>query len=217
VTDEREEGKPADPDRPAAVAASESETGVQPTPARPVEDAQATAAAREATAQATREEAEARVAEVHQEARETDVRRAEEEVAQAKEREAEAEAETEKLSRKERKAREEAEKAAEEARREREQAHEAGRLAQETARDAPESPVAAPRATSGGAVTSPGVGSTTAPRAQAAAGAPGTQTTGPASGVAATAEDRPEILVGAAFAGAFLFAKLLRAITSSDD
>jgi hypothetical protein len=68
------------------------------------------------------------------------------------------------------------------------------------------------------------VGSTSAPRAQAAASAPSTSTstsTPPSSptqsGLAATAQEKPEVLVGAAFAGAFLFAKILRAITSSDD
>ena len=54
MTPEREEGQSADPDRPAAVAASESETTEQPTPASSVEDAHATAAARESAAQATR-------------------------------------------------------------------------------------------------------------------------------------------------------------------
>ena len=73
-------------------------------------------------------------------------------------------------------------------------------------------------------MASPGVGSTSAPRAQAAAAAPSStsssqpsQPAQPASGLAATANDKPEVLVGAAFAGAFLFAKILRAITSSDD
>src|SRR5215218_2174356 len=84
VTDEREERTPADPDPPAAVAASEATTGAQPTQARSAptpEEAQAAAAAREATEQATRTEGSARVAEVHQIAAETDVRRLEEEVA----------------------------------------------------------------------------------------------------------------------------------------
>jgi hypothetical protein len=63
-------------------------------------------------------------------------------------------------------------------------------------------------------VSSPGVGSTSAPRAQAAAAAPEPPPSAPA---AQSAAERPEVLVGAAFAGAFLLARLIRAATSSDD
>jgi hypothetical protein len=66
-------------------------------------------------------------------------------------------------------------------------------------------------------VTSPGVGSTSAPRAQAAAGSPSPPRSEPSPAAGGIAEDRPEVLVGAAFAGAFLFAKILRAMTSRDD
>src|SRR4051794_17487973 len=78
VTDEREDRPPADPDRPAAVAASEATTGSEPAEAPAVPSAEEAQADREATAQATRAEGTARVAEVHQMAAESDVRRAEE-------------------------------------------------------------------------------------------------------------------------------------------
>jgi hypothetical protein len=64
------------------------------------------------------------------------------------------------------------------------------------------------------------VGSPSTPRAQASAGAASSSpqpSDSPLSGFAATANEKPEILVGAAFAGAFLFAKIFKAITSSSD
>jgi hypothetical protein len=62
------------------------------------------------------------------------------------------------------------------------------------------------------------VGSTSAPRAAAAAGAPEpSRPQGLAEGETPPLTDRPEVLVGAAFAGAFLLARLIRAATSSDD
>jgi hypothetical protein len=63
-------------------------------------------------------------------------------------------------------------------------------------------------------VASPGVGSTTDPNAAAAA-ARGPGSSRPAgafaAGGAATAgADKPEVLIGAAFAGAFVFARILK-------
>jgi hypothetical protein len=66
-------------------------------------------------------------------------------------------------------------------------------------------------------VTSPGVGSQTAPRAAAAAAKPEREAPAAVAQGGTQGADRPEILIGAAFAGAFLFARILRAITSDDD
>ena len=55
-------------------------------------------------------------------------------------------------------------------------------------------------------MASPGRGAD--PRAAAAAAAP----EGTSGGAAATAQDRPELYVAAAFAGAFLFARILKKI-----
>jgi predicted lipid-binding transport protein (Tim44 family) len=96
----------------------------------------------------------------------------------------------------------------------RSQAQEAERQALAAQRHAPAEEH--PTATSAASATSPGVGSDSAPRAQAAAGAPETQPS-PLQGAAQTAAERPEVLVGAAFVGAFLFARILRAITGDDD
>jgi len=176
----------------------------QPTVARPVP-------ADEAMAEATRVEGSARVAEVHREVAETDARRAEEERSKAEE-------ESEKLSRKERKAREKADKAAQEALDERAKAQEAERLALESARQAPDAG-AQPTRTSSASVVSPGVGSTSAPRAAASAAAPKALGAAPSpdgGGGEVPLTERPEVIAGAAFAGAFLFARILRAITSDD-
>ena len=60
---------------------------------------------------------------------------------------------------------------------------------------------------SGAAVASPGRGAN--PKPAAAAAAPGGI---PSGGTAATAQDKPELYVAAAFAGAFLFARILKKI-----
>jgi hypothetical protein len=182
-----------------------SEQGEQRTPA---EEAHAAAAEHEAMAHATRIEGQARVEEVQRDVAETDVRRIEEE-------REEAEAEVEKLSRKERKARAKAEKEAQEALDARAKAQEAERQAHAAQRAAPDQPTE----TSTASIISPGVGSTTAPRAQAAASQAQTEPRAgyDAHGDGQTASERPEVLIGAAFAGAFLLARLIRAATSSDD
>jgi hypothetical protein len=63
---------------------------------------------------------------------------------------------------------------------------------------------------SGAAVSSPGIGATTPPHADAAANAPGPQ---PAYGGAPSETpltERPEFLIGAAFAGSFILARVLK-------
>jgi hypothetical protein len=64
---------------------------------------------------------------------------------------------------------------------------------------------------SGARVASPGVGSETPPSAAAAANAPAWQ---PPPAAAASSEtpltERPEVLIGAAFAGSFILARVLR-------
>ena len=182
-----------------------SEQGEQRTPA---EEAQAAAAADEANAQATRVEGAARVEEVQRNVADADVRRVEEE-------REEAEQKLEKLSRKERKAKEKAEKEAAEALEARAKAQEAERLAHEAQRHAP-TIAERPTQTSTASVTSPGVGSPERParRRGCRRARPPAVTAAPA---APSAMERPEVLVGAAFAGAFLLARLIRAATSSDD
>lgn len=139
------------------------------------------------------DEAEARVAFIREEARVTDVRRAEEETAAA-------EAELEARRKEEEEAREKADAAA----------AEAARGPGEAAGGGETTPGSS---LSGASITSPGVGTTTEPRAAAVASRPAvgvSSTTGPAP--SGTAEEHPEYLVAAAFAGAFLLARLLRRI-----
>lgn len=173
------------------------------TPGATAAEAEAAAAAREAHAQAERAAAEARGAELRAEVAETDVRRAEEETAKAHDEVVDAEKHEEKLSRKERKAKERAEKAEAEAARAREQAAAAAKLEAESPapRRAPE--------LSGASVTSPGVGSDTDPAVAASAAsyrAPEAKASeeGPL--------DRPEVVAGLVFAGAFLAARVLKRI-----
>jgi hypothetical protein len=170
-------------------------------------EAEAAAAAREAEAQAERMKAEARGAELRAELRETDARRAEEETAKAHEAVADAERQEEKLSRKERKAREAAERAEAEARKAREQAGAAERLKVKSSTPAKE----APATVSGANVMSPGLGSDTDP-AVAASAAGGSAYRPPVE--AAPGEpgpfDRPEVLAGAVFVGAFLAARIFK-------
>jgi hypothetical protein len=121
----------------------------------------------------------------------TDARRAEEEVAKAHEAAEKARQEEEKAERKEEAARAKADRVHAEADRARAEA------------DARASTV------SGAQVASPGVGTTTDPDAQAAAGG------GPAFPGAdrlPAAAQRTEVLVGAAFAGSFVLARVLKRI-----
>ena len=67
---------------------------------------------------------------------------------------------------------------------------------------------------SGAAVSSPGVGSGSDPKAAAAAaaGARAQPEPAPAAPTAAEGPEKPELYVAAAFAGAFLFARILKKI-----
>jgi hypothetical protein len=140
--------------------------------------------------------------------------------------------EAESLSRKERKAREKAEQERRRAEEERGKADEAvrreegealARAAETDARDAvgavgthqaAPGVAAVSAGLSGATLTGAGVGAESAPHAQAAAAAGSTaQPEPPARPAPTSPDDRPELLVGAAFAGAFLFAKLLKRVT----
>ena len=133
---------------------------------------------------------EARGAELRENIALTDARRTEEERAKAEQAAEQATQEAEKLSRKERKEREKAERLHEVADREREQA----------------------AAVSGATVASPGVGTHTEPDAAAAASAGATAGGIPGVDKLPPAAQRPEVLVGAAFAGSFLVARILKRI-----
>ena len=65
---------------------------------------------------------------------------------------------------------------------------------------------------SGAAVSSPGAGIGTDPKAAAAAGAGSRAEPPPAPVAAVEGPDRPELYLAAAFAGAFLFARILKRI-----
>jgi hypothetical protein len=147
---------------------------------------------------------EARAAEIREEVAITDARRAEEETAKQEQEVQAAEKKEEKLSRAERRAREEAERAKAEADRARQQAEQA----------AERRPATRP-AVSGANVAGPGVGSGTDPKAASLAAQPATTT--PAGAVAAGGAEksltqRPEVMAGAAFAGAFIVARILKRI-----
>ncbi len=166
-------------------------------------EAESVAGAREAHAQAERTAAEARGAELRAELAETDARRAEEDTAKAHDHVVDAEKQEEKISRKERKAKERAEQAEAEATRAREQAAAAAKLEQDSAttRKAPE--------LSGAHVTSPGLGSETDPAVAASAASYRAPETAAAD---AGPLDRPEVVAGIAFAGAFVLARVLKRI-----
>jgi hypothetical protein len=88
----------------------------------------------------------------------------------------------------------------------REQADQAAQAAAEAARSRAETV----SSVSGAAVSSPGIGSSTPPHAAAAANAPGPQP-GPAGVSSETPlTERPEVLIGAAFAGSFILARVLK-------
>jgi hypothetical protein len=65
---------------------------------------------------------------------------------------------------------------------------------------------------SGAAVSSPGPGIGTDPKAAAAAGTGSRAEPAPASAAAVEGADKPELYLAAAFAGAFLFARILKRI-----
>jgi hypothetical protein len=67
-------------------------------------------------------------------------------------------------------------------------------------------------AVSGAAVSSPGVGIRSDPKAAAAAGAGARAQPEPAAPAETTGPDKPELYLAAAFAGAFLFARILKRI-----
>jgi hypothetical protein len=98
--------------------------------------------------------------------------------------------------------------AAEESARIQRQAQEADRLARESAARAPQEPATLSAAT----VTAPGVGTATEPRTVAAVSVGATAA--PEPGAEWPMEERPEVWVGAAFAGAFVVARILRRIFS---
>jgi hypothetical protein len=145
----------------------------------------------------TTAESEARAAEIRENVALTDARRAEEEVAKAHAEAEAAEKKEEKLSRKEKRLREKAERLHAEAERERAEAD-----AAETAREA--------GTVSGAGVASPGVGATSDPNAQAAARGPGSTTFVTDDSPPAT--QRPEVLIGGTFVGAFVVARILKRI-----
>jgi len=158
------------------------------------------------SAQAERTEQRARSEEMQRDTAQADARRAEEATALAQE-------EAEKLSRKDKKAREKADREAAEADHARKEADEAERLRLEADERSPDTE---PSKVSAASLTSP-VGAQTSPRAAASAAAGATAARPPATGAAdVPVTERPEVLVGAAFAGAFLFARILKAVTSDD-
>jgi hypothetical protein len=149
-------------------------------------------------------EGEARAAEIRRDVEAAEARRSEEEVATAEQHVTEATKEQEKLSRRARRKREKAEKAAQAAQAAREQADQAAAEAERRQAEAVSS-------VSGASVTSPGIGASTPPHAAAAANAPGSR---PALGAGEAWEtpltERPEVLIGAAFVGSFIFARVLK-------
>jgi colicin import membrane protein len=148
-------------------------------------------------------EGEARAAEIRRDVEAAEARRSEEEVATAEQHVTEATKEQEKLSRRARRKREKAEKAAQAAQAAREQADQAAAEAERRAAETVSS-------VSGAAVSSPGIGASTPPHAAAAANAPGFQPVGAGPPSETPLTERPEVLIGAAFAGSFIFARVLK-------
>ena len=147
-------------------------------------------------------EAEARAAELREEKAITDERRAEEDEAKAQDAVAAAEKEESKKERKRREAEERTQAAAAESERARDRAGEVA---------AKPDPVGSP--VSGAAVSSPGLGPD--PKAAAAAGAGSHARPAPDGawpGARAEGPEKPELYLAAAFAGAFLFARILKRI-----
>jgi septal ring factor EnvC (AmiA/AmiB activator) len=149
-------------------------------------------------------ESEARGAELRENIALTDARRAEEEVAKAEAEKEAAEQKEEKLSRKERRLREKAERVHAEADRMRAQA--------DADRARAEADAANASTVSGARVASPGVGSATEPDAAAAAAGGTAAPPFPGADKLPEAAQRPEVMVGAAFAGSFIVARILKRI-----
>jgi hypothetical protein len=169
-----------------------------------VDDATAAAGAAQAAERAERAAGEARATEIRENVAMTDARRAEEEVARAHEEAEKAAEQEESLSRKERKLREKAERVHAEADRMRAQADEAA-----ASRAAAEE--RAPHTVSGASAVSPGIGIHTDPDAAASASGGGVGGF-PGADRLPTAAQRPEVLAGAAFGGAFIVARILKRI-----
>jgi hypothetical protein len=150
-----------------------------------------------------RAESEARGAELREELAITDERRAEEEEAKAEEAVAEAQQEESKKERKRREAHERREAAAAEAEKAR-----AGAAETREQTETLSGPVAG-NEVSGAAVASPGRGDD--PKALAAASGPA-PTPAATAATAVEGPEKPELYVAAAFAGAFLFARILKKI-----
>jgi hypothetical protein len=151
-------------------------------------------------------ESEARGAELRENLAMTDARRAEEELAKAHDETEAAEKQEEKLSRKERKAREKAERVHAEADRMRSQA------AANAARVEAEARLKAESSVSGARVASPGAGTATDPDAHAAAADGTASPPFPGADKLPEAAQRPEVMIGAAFAGSFVVARILKRI-----
>ena len=180
-----------DPDKTGAVKAAQSDT--------------VGASDAEADAQARRTESHARGVELREEIAITDERRAEEEEGKAQEAVAAAEKEESKKERKRREAEERKQAAAAESERAREQAANAATQAQESRGST----------VSGAAVSSPGVGIGSDPKAAAAAAAGSrAQLEPPQTSADVEGPPNPERHLAAAFVGAFLFARVLKRITS---
>jgi hypothetical protein len=156
---------------------------------------------RDTTDRAAHAESEARGAELREELATTDLRRAEEAEAKA---EAAIEEARKDESKKERKRREAEERRAAAAA----EAEDARRKAATTKEQADPEALRSP--VSGASVASPGLGSATDPKAAAAA-ASGTYATPPRAAGSGDVE-KPELYVAAAFAGAFVFARILKRI-----
>jgi colicin import membrane protein len=139
----------------------------------------------------------------------TDARRAEEEAAKAHKQPEAAEQSEEKLNRRQQRAKERAQAAEEQAEAARERAGEAAE-----AREEAESHAGRPAASVSGAnVAAPGIGTNTDPGAAAAAARDSTASRAAASSApAAAGSDRPEVMIGAAFAGSFVLARILKRI-----
>jgi hypothetical protein len=73
-------------------------------------------------------------------------------------------------------------------------------------------PDAARPTVSGADVASPGIGTATPPKAAAQAAGPPPSPPGLAAGSPQALTERPEVLAGAAFAGAFVVARILKSI-----
>ena len=157
---------------------------------------------------AEHESAEARGAELQEELAVTDARRAEEETAKKHEAAEQARRDEEKAAEREREAKQRAERLHEESEAARTQAERARETAAESGASTSTSGVG------GASISSPGIGSTTDPAAAAAAARDaGARSDGEAGGLDSMLEgQRPEILAGAAFAGAFVLARILKRI-----